>query len=104
MEKPKRPDLSIGHNLKIALFHLGSGMADVLTTGVWNRIMVADLGFSATFVGLLTGLRYFLAPIGVMGRALFRHTYDWRIQTPVLDLAGSGDDGDQHIDAGLCHC
>ena len=47
------------------MFHLGSGMADVLTTGVWNRIMVADLGFSATIVGLLTGLRYFLAPLGV---------------------------------------
>lgn len=75
MEKPKRPDLSIGHNLKIALFHLGSGMADVLTTGVWNRIMVADLGFSATFVGLLTGLRYFLAPIGIItGRYSDTHT------------------------------
>jgi len=75
MEKPKRPDLSIGHNLKIALFHLGSGMADVLATGVWNRIMVADLGFSATFVGLLTGLRYFLAPIGVIaGRFSDTHT------------------------------
>ncbi len=66
MDNLKSADLSIGHNLKIALFHLGSGMADVLTTGVWNRIMVADLGFSATFVGLLTGLRYFLAPIGVI--------------------------------------
>ena len=66
MEKPKRPDLSVAHNLKIALFHLGSGIADVLTTGVWNRIMVADLGFSAAFVGLLTGLRYFLAPLGVI--------------------------------------
>ena len=67
--------LSIGRNLKIALFHLGSGMADVLTTGVWNRIMVADLGFSAAFVGLLTGLRYFLAPIGVIaGRYSDTHT------------------------------
>ena len=75
MEKPKRPDLSIGHNLKIALFHLGSGIADVLTTGVWNRIMVADLGFSAAFVGLLTGLRYFLAPLGVVaGRYSDTHT------------------------------
>ena len=75
MEKLKRPDLSIGHNLKIALFHLGSGIADVLTTGVWNRIMVADLGFSAAFVGLLTGLRYFLAPIGVIaGRYSDTHT------------------------------
>lgn len=56
----------MGRNLKIAFFHLGSGMADVLTTGVWNRIMVADLGFGATFVGLLAGLRYFLAPLGVI--------------------------------------
>ena len=75
MAKSKNPDLSIGRNLKIAVFHLGSGMADVLTTGVWNRIMVADLGFSATFVGLLTGLRYFLAPIGIIaGRYSDRHT------------------------------
>ncbi len=75
MAKSKNPDLSIGRNVKIAVFHLGSGMADVLTTGVWNRIMVADLGFSATFVGLLTGLRYFLAPIGIIaGRYSDRHT------------------------------
>ncbi len=66
MKNHERADLSIGRNLKIAAFHLGSGMADVLTTGVWNRIMVADLGFSAAFVGLLTGLRYFLAPLGVI--------------------------------------
>ena len=57
------------------MFHLGSGMVDVLATGVWNRIMVADLGFSATFVGLLTGLRYFLAPLGVIaGRYSDTHT------------------------------
>lgn len=75
MPKPRRADLSLGHNLKIAMFHLGSGMADVLTTGVWNRIMVADLGFSATFVGLLIGLRYFLAPLGVIaGRYSDTHT------------------------------
>ena len=75
MDNQKSTDLSVGHNLKIALFHLGSGMADVLTTGVWNRIMVADLGFSAAFVGLLTGLRYFLAPIGVVaGRYSDTHT------------------------------
>ncbi len=66
MTTPNTPHLPVGRNLKIALFHLGSGMADVLTTGVWNRIMVADLGFSAALVGLLTGLRYFLAPLGVL--------------------------------------
>ena len=57
--------LSTGRNLKIALFHLGSGMADVITTGIWNRIMISDLGFNATPIGLLVALRYFLAPIGV---------------------------------------
>ncbi len=73
-DKPQ-PNLSFGRNLKIGMFHLGSGMADVLATGVWNRIMVADLGFSATWVGLLTGLRYFLAPLGVWaGRFSDTHT------------------------------
>lgn len=65
MTQQKPADLSFARNLKIGSFHLGSGMADVLATGVWNRIMVADLGYSATLVGLLTGLRYFLAPLGV---------------------------------------
>ena len=57
--------LSIGRNIKIGFFHLGSGMADVLTTGVWNRIMISDLGVSATPVSLLVSLRYFLAPLGI---------------------------------------
>lgn len=58
-------NLSIGRNLKIGFFHLGSGMADVLATGVWNRVMISDLGFAATPVSLLASLRYFLAPLGV---------------------------------------
>jgi len=61
----KNNGLSVGRNLKIGLFHLGSGMADVLTTGVWNRIMITDLGISATIVSLLAALRYFLVPIGI---------------------------------------
>ena len=75
MSSSNPASLSIARNIKIALFHLGSGMADVLVTGVWNRVMVADLGFSATLVGLLTGLRYFLAPLGVLaGRWSDTHT------------------------------
>ena len=57
--------LSVRRNLKYGLFHLGSGMADILTTGLWNRVMISDLGYSATPVGLLLGLRYFLAPLGL---------------------------------------
>jgi MFS transporter, BCD family, chlorophyll transporter len=59
-------NLSLANNTKIGLFHLGSGMADVLTTGVWNRIMISDLGFASSWIGLLVALRYFLAPIGVI--------------------------------------
>lgn len=70
-----QPNLTVGRNLKIGLFHLGSGMADVITTGVWNRIMISDLGFSATPIGLLVALRYFLAPLGVWaGRMSDQHT------------------------------
>jgi MFS transporter, BCD family, chlorophyll transporter len=61
----KNKHLSLPRNLKIGLFHLGSGMADVLITGVWNRIMIADLGFRATPVSVLASLRYFLAPLSV---------------------------------------
>jgi BCD family chlorophyll transporter-like MFS transporter len=67
--------LSMGRNAKIGLFHLSSGMADVITTGIWNRIMISDLGFSATPVSLLVSLRYFLAPMGVWaGRVSDRQT------------------------------
>jgi BCD family chlorophyll transporter-like MFS transporter len=59
------PHLSLWRNIKIAFFHLGSGMADVMATGVWNRIMISDLGFSATPIGLLIALRYFLSPLGI---------------------------------------
>lgn len=58
-------NLSLLRNLKIALFHLGSGLADVLMTGVWNRIMISDLGMAATPVSFLASLRYFLAPLGI---------------------------------------
>ena len=64
-DQQSSPHLPIKNNLKIALFHLGSGMADVITAGVWNRIMITDLGFAATPISLLVGLRYFLAPLGV---------------------------------------
>ncbi|HYO88968.1 MAG TPA: hypothetical protein VER79_09985, partial [Candidatus Limnocylindrales bacterium] len=49
-------NLTTARNLKIGLFHLGSGMADVMATGVWNRIMISDLGFNATPIGLLVSL------------------------------------------------
>jgi MFS transporter, BCD family, chlorophyll transporter len=74
MSEQESQNLSIGRNVKIGFFHLGSGMADVITTGIWNRIMISDLGFSATPIGLLVALRYFLAPLGVWaGRMSDQH-------------------------------
>ena len=67
--------LSTGRNLKIGLFHLGSGMADIIINGVWNRVMITDLGFNATPIGLLVALRYFLAPLGIWaGRMSDEHS------------------------------
>lgn len=51
--------------LKLASFHVGSAIADLLTSGVWNRVMVVDLGVSASPVALLSALRYLLAPIAL---------------------------------------
>jgi BCD family chlorophyll transporter-like MFS transporter len=65
MDTSSEPNLSVARNLKIGLFHLGSSMADIIITGLWNRIMISDLGYAATPVSLLISLRYFLAPLGI---------------------------------------
>ncbi|HLA41805.1 MAG TPA: hypothetical protein VJZ27_00120, partial [Aggregatilineales bacterium] len=49
-------NLSLLRNLKMGSFHIGSAMTDVLVGGVWNRVMIQDLGFAATPVGLLVSL------------------------------------------------
>jgi len=54
---------STRRNFKIGSFHIGSSMADVLGSGVWNRVMIQELGFAAAPVSLLLALRYFLAPL-----------------------------------------
>ncbi len=58
-------DLTMLRNLKIGTFHIGSSLADILASGVWNRIMIKELGFAATPIALLLALRYFLAPLSI---------------------------------------
>ncbi len=70
-------NLSIRTNLKIGSFHIGSAMGDILGSGVWNRIMIADLNFPATPVSLLLSLNYFLSPIAVWTGQRSDHT-NWR--------------------------
>lgn len=69
--------LSILQNIKIGSFNIGSAMADILGSGVWNRIMIADLGYAATPVSLLLALNYFLAPLAIWTGQRSDHT-NWR--------------------------
>ena len=74
MEQPEQQNLTIARNVKIGFFHFGSGLADIIATGIWNRVMISDLGFAAAPIGFLVALRYFLAPLGIWaGRMSDRH-------------------------------
>lgn len=55
----------LGRTLKIGSFHIGSALVDILVLGVWNRVLISDLGVSAALVALLAALRYFMAPLTV---------------------------------------
>lgn len=57
------PSFSIGRSLKLGTFHIGSSLTDLLTSAVWNRILIADLGIAAWPVALLTSVRYLLSPL-----------------------------------------
>jgi hypothetical protein len=50
---------------QLATFQIGSAMGDILTAGVWNRIMISDFGIPAWPVGLLLALKNFMAPISL---------------------------------------
>lgn len=56
---------SVLRTLKLGSFHIGSALADILVTSVWNRIVITELGISATPVAFLIGLRYLLAPLSL---------------------------------------
>lgn len=57
------PEFSVVRSFKLGSFHIGSSLGDLLTSAVWNRILISDLGIAAWPVALLSALRYFLAPL-----------------------------------------
>ena len=57
------PTFSSRRTVKLGSFHIGSSMSDLITSAVWNRILIADLDVVAWPVALLSALRYFLAPL-----------------------------------------
>ena len=65
MATPDPEKLHVPRTLKIGSFHVGSAFADMLTSAVWNRVLISDLGVLATPVALLSALRYLLAPLSI---------------------------------------
>ena len=78
--------LPLGRLLRLSLFQVSVGMALVLLTGTINRVMIVELGVSATLVALMVSLPLVFAPL----RALIGHKSDthrsvlgWR-RTPYI--------------------
>jgi BCD family chlorophyll transporter-like MFS transporter len=86
IEAGEQVEFRIGRTIKIGTFYIGSSMTDLLTSAIWNRVMIVDLGLVAWPVALLAALRYLLAPLSMVAghlsdtRPLFglhRLSYIW---------------------------
>ncbi len=64
-QAPLPTKFNLLRTFKLGTFHIGSALADILVSGVWNRVLIRELGISATPVALLIGLRYLLAPVSL---------------------------------------
>ncbi len=77
--------LNMGRTLKIGSFHMGSSLADILLSAVWNRILISNLGLPAGPVALLAALRYLLAPLSIWaGDRSDRHPIMGKYRLPYI--------------------
>lgn len=53
------------HNIRLAAFPLGLGLTSVLVSGTLNRVMIVELGFPATLVGVLFSLPLLISPLRI---------------------------------------
>ncbi|MEO1104258.1 MAG: PucC family protein, partial [Pseudomonadota bacterium] len=65
-------ELPLGRLLRLSLFQISVGMALVLLTGTLNRVMIVELGMSASVVAAMVALPVLFAPV----RALIGHRSD----------------------------
>ncbi|MCL4170030.1 UNVERIFIED_CONTAM: hypothetical protein GTU68_017991, partial [Idotea baltica] len=54
--------LPLGRLLRLSLFQVSVGMVAVLLTGTLNRVMILELGVSATLVAVMVSLPFLFAP------------------------------------------
>ncbi|MCB0044095.1 MAG: BCD family MFS transporter [Caldilineaceae bacterium] len=52
--------------IRLTMVHIGVSITVVPVTSTLNRIMIADMGMSATLVGILVALPYLLSPLQVL--------------------------------------
>jgi MFS transporter, BCD family, chlorophyll transporter len=52
-------------NIRLAGFPLGLGLTSVLVSGTLNRVMIVELGFPATWVGLFFALPLLISPLRI---------------------------------------
>lgn len=75
--------------LQLTLVHVGVSITVVPVQSTLNRVMIADLGFSALLVGFLVSLPYLLSPLQVwMGAWSDRHPLWGRHRSPWILLGG----------------
>lgn len=55
--------LPLGRILRLSLFQVSVGMAAVLLTGTLNRVMIVELGMSASLVAVMVSLPLLFAPL-----------------------------------------
>ncbi len=78
---------TVWRGLRLASFHLGSAMGDILITSIWNRILITNFGIPATPVSLLIALRYLLAPLSFWaGNLTDNRRFFGLSRTPVIWL------------------
>jgi len=75
--------------IQLTLVHVGVSITVVPVQSTLNRIMIADLGFSALLVGFLVSLPYLLSPLQVlMGAWSDRYPLWGRHRSPWILLGG----------------
>lgn len=75
--------------VQLTMVHVGVSITVVPVTSTLNRIMIADLHFSALFVGFLIALPYLLSPLQVMmGNWMDRTTVWGRHRSPWIVIGG----------------
>ncbi len=57
------PELPLARILRLSLFQVSVGMAAVLLTGTLNRVMIVELGMSASLVAAMVSLPLLFAPL-----------------------------------------